>query len=93
MITAHRGMGVTEEHWQAMFDCLDQCYEEFGVAEELREEINATFHKYKPSIVGSPSFRDVAFAHPEMDVTKGMKSVGVVWPAPGVAAQLPKEPS
>lgn len=80
MITAHRGMGVTEEHWVAMFDCLHACYDDFGVPAELREEIDEFFHKFKPHIVGSPSFRDVALANPEMDITKGMSSVGVNWP-------------
>lgn len=80
MITAHRGMGVTEAHWQAMFDCLYACYEDFNIPTELRVEINATFQKFKPHIVGSPSFRDVALAHPEMDITKGIASVGIQWP-------------
>ncbi len=80
MVTAHRGMGLTDVHWNAMFDCLEACYEEFGVPQPLREEIDATFRKFKPVVVGSPSYRDVVLTHPDMDVTKGMKSVGVEWP-------------
>ena len=81
MITAHRGMGLTEVHWKAMFDCLEDCYRAFGLPAELQAEINATFERFKPAVVGSPSYRDVVLAHPSMDVTKGMGSVGVVWPA------------
>ena len=36
MVTVHRGMGLTDEHWSAMFDCLEECYEQFGIAQELR---------------------------------------------------------
>lgn len=86
MVTAHRGMGLTEEHWRAMFDCLEACYEEFGLPPDLREEINATFEKYKPAVVGSPSYRDVVIAHPELDITKGMRSVGVIWPKPKISS-------
>ena len=82
LVTTHRGMGLTEQHWRAMLEIVDECYEEFGVAEDIRGQINASFEKLKPSIIGSPSYRDVVLAHPEMDVTKGMKSVGLIWPAP-----------
>lgn len=80
MVTTHRGMGLTEVHWNAMFDCLEACYAEFGLPAALQEEINATFNRYKPAVVGSPSYRDVVLAHPQMDITKGMASAGVVWP-------------
>lgn len=80
MVTTHRGMGLTEVHWKAMFDCLESCYEDFQLPQELREEINATFNRFKPAVVGSPSYRDVVLAHARMDITKGMRSVGVVWP-------------
>jgi hemoglobin len=63
-----------------MFDCLEECYEQFGLSAKLREEINTFMERFKPAVVGSPSYRDVVLAHPEMDVTKGMTSVGVVWP-------------
>lgn len=82
MVTVHRGMGLTDDHWSAIFDCLDACYEQFDVPPELRAEITVFFERFKPSVVGSPSFRDVVLAHPEMDATKGMKSVGVIWPHP-----------
>ena len=93
MITAHRGMGLTEEHWMAMFDCLEESYNDFGLPQDLRDEINATFEKYKPAVVGSPSYRDVVLAHPELDITKGMKSVGVIWPRPRSASKVGPDPS
>ncbi|HKU36414.1 MAG TPA: group 1 truncated hemoglobin [Paenarthrobacter sp.] len=80
MVTAHRGMGLTDVHWNAMFDCLYECYAEFGVPEELQQEINASIEKFKPVVVGSPSYRSVVLENPDIDVTKGMKSVGVEWP-------------
>ena len=83
MVTAHRGMGLTEVHWQAVFECLDACYEDAKVPADIREEVNAFLTKFKPAVIGSPSYRDVVLAHPEMDVAKGMKSVGITWPAPG----------
>lgn len=82
MVTTHRGMGLTEKHWKAMFDCLYACYDEFGLPPDLRSEIDATFNRFKPAVVGSPSYRDVVLAHPQMDITKGMRAAGVVWPNP-----------
>lgn len=87
MVTTHRGMGLTEVHWKAMFDCLEECYAEFGLAPDLQAEINATFEKFKPAVVGSPSYRDVVLAHPEMDITKGMRAAGVIWPEPRAASR------
>lgn len=80
MVTTHRGMGLTDMHWEAMFETLEECYNEFDVPAELRKEVNDFFEKFKPVVIGSPSFRDVVMQNPDMDVTKGMKSVGVVWP-------------
>lgn len=85
MVTAHRGMGLTEVHWRGMFDCIYETYDQFDLPQDLRDEIDASVNKFKPVVVGSPSYRDVVIAHPEIDVTKGMKSVGVVWPARGNA--------
>lgn len=80
MVTAHRGMGLTEVHWQAVLDCLEECYDDYALPQELRKEVNDFLVKFKPAIIGSPSYRDVVLAHPEMDVAKGMKSVGISWP-------------
>jgi len=82
MLTAHRGMGLTQEHWDGMMDCLYATYEDFGLPKDLQIEINATMDKFKGQVLGSPSFRDVVVSHPEMDPIKGMRSVGVFWPAP-----------
>ncbi|MEG8200366.1 group 1 truncated hemoglobin [Pseudomonas sp. 5FOS] len=86
MVTAHRGMGLTEVHWQATLDCLEECYNDYNLAPELRQEVNDFLIKFKPAVIGSPSYRDVVLANPEMDPAKGMKSVGVVWPARSEAA-------
>ncbi|WP_199901855.1 hypothetical protein [Herbaspirillum rubrisubalbicans] len=80
MVTAHRGMGLTEVHWQAVMECMDECYDNFAVPTDIREEVTAFLTKFKPAVIGSPSYRDVVLAHPEMDVAKGMKSVGITWP-------------
>ncbi|MBJ7222325.1 MULTISPECIES: group I truncated hemoglobin [unclassified Brenneria] len=82
MVTAHRGMGLTEEHWIAVFECIDECYDDFNVPDDIREEVTAFLTQFKPVIIGGPSYRDIVIAHPEMDVAKGMKSVGIQWPAP-----------
>jgi hemoglobin len=79
MVTAHRGMGLTEVHWKAVFESIDECYENFNVPQDIREEVTAFLTQFKPAVIGSPSYRDVV-AHPDMDVTKGMKSVGIHWP-------------
>lgn len=93
MITAHRGMGLTDVHWQAMFDCMEECYEEFDVAQDVRDEIDAFLRKFERVIIGSPSFRDVVLDNPEMDITKGMKSVGVIWPKSGRPSEVPETPN
>src|ERR1700760_365873 len=59
MVTTHRGMGLTEVHWNAMFDCMAECYDQFGPPQELRDEIDAFLEGFKPAVVGSPSYRDV----------------------------------
>ncbi|MBL6751916.1 MAG: group 1 truncated hemoglobin [Nevskia sp.] len=82
MVTAHRGMGLTDVHWKAMFECLEACYNDFGIPQDVRVEINATFERFKPAVIGSPTYLDVVLVHPEMDITKRMKSVGVIWPKP-----------
>lgn len=82
MVTTHRGMGVTEEHWNALFEALEVTYNEFGLPTELRQEVNADLEKLKPTIVGSPAYRDVILNHPEIDIMSGMRSVGVHWPRP-----------
>lgn len=86
MVTTHRGMGVAEEHWTAIFEALEVTFDDHNIPEELRVEIRASLQKFKPAIVGSPSYRSVVLANPDMDITKGMKSVGVIWPPKDGAA-------
>lgn len=86
MATVHRGMGITEEYWDALFKIINECYVEFGLAPELAEEVDTFLRRFKPAIVGSPTFRDVVKANPNMDLMKGMKSVGVHWPGPASAS-------
>lgn len=82
MATAHRGMGITEEYWTALFDeIVTPAYTEFNLPEREAKEIDDFLRSFKPVVVGSPSFRDVLKANPEMDVMQGMESVGVHWPA------------
>ncbi|MEM6311096.1 MAG: group 1 truncated hemoglobin [Pseudomonadota bacterium] len=80
MATVHRGMGLTDVHWAAMFDTLEACYIDFEVPREIADEINTYFEQFKPVVIGSPDFREVVLAHPDMDPTQGMKSVGIHWP-------------
>lgn len=82
MATAHRGMGVTEECWTALFDeIVTPAYAEFGLPEREAKEIDEFLRSFKDVVVGSPAFKDVLLANPEMDVLAGMESVGVHWPA------------
>lgn len=83
MATAHRGMGVTEEYWTALFDeIVTPAYAEFNLPEREAREIDEFLRSFKSVVVGSPSFKDVLKEHPDMDVMEGMASVGVHWPAP-----------
>lgn len=82
MATVHRGMGVTEEYWDALFAIIDDCYVEFGLAQELIDEVDPFLRSFKPAIVGSPTFKEIVRDNPDIDVFAGMKSVGVTWPAP-----------
>ena len=86
MATVHRGMGITEEYWDALFALIDNCYEEFGLTQELRDEVDTFLRSFKPAIVGSPSFKDIVKKNPDMDVMKGMKGVGISWPAAPASA-------
>jgi len=89
MVEAHRGMGVTEKDWDRLFSVvMEKCYDEYNLAPELREEVNAFLKKFKPVVVGSPTYRSIVLENPDMDITKGMKSVGVVWPPKPNRAQV-----
>ncbi|WP_055476536.1 group I truncated hemoglobin [Gordonia sp. HS-NH1] len=82
MATSHRGMGITEEYWDALFDdIVTPAFAEFDIPAREAEDIEAFLRSYRSVIVGSPTFKDVIKEHPDMDVMAGMKSVGVTWPA------------
>ncbi|MDL9948935.1 group 1 truncated hemoglobin [Gordonia sp. ABSL11-1] len=86
MATAHRGMGITEEYWDALFeDIVTPAFAEFGIPQQEADEIDAFLRSFKSVVVGSPSFKDVVKSHPDMDVMQGMRSVGINWPAPASA--------
>jgi len=89
LVTVHRGMGVTEEHWDALFALIDKAYDDFALPHDLREEVDTFLRAFKPAIVGSPSYRQVVIDHPDMDISKGMKSVGVHWPVAPVPRNKP----
>lgn len=58
MATAHRGMGVTEEYWTALFDeIVTPAYAEFGLLEREAKEIDEFLRSFKDVVVGSPAFR------------------------------------
>jgi hemoglobin len=57
-------------------------YAEFGLPEREAKEIDEFLRSFKDVVVGSPSYKDVLLAHPDMDVLAGMESVVVHWPAP-----------
>lgn len=83
MATSHRGMGITEEYWDALFeDIVTPAYAEFSIPEREAKEIDDFLRSFKSVVVGSPSFKDVLKEHPDMDIMQGMQSVGVNWPAP-----------
>lgn len=94
MVEAHRGMGVTEKDWDRLFSVvMVKCYDEYNLAPELREEVDAFLKKFKPVVVGSPTYRSIVLENPDMDITKGMKSVGVVWPPKPNRAQVQEKAS
>ena len=88
MASIHRGMGVTEEYWNALLDdVIAPAYEEFDVPAQEAKEVDDFLRSFKSVIVGSPTFKEVLQGNPDMDVMEGMKSVGVTWPAPAAAAE------
>jgi hemoglobin len=80
MITVHKGMRITERHWTITFEKLDESFEKFELAQDLRDEISAFLKSFKPHIVGSPSFREVVRGPDGQKFLDGMESFGVKWP-------------
>ncbi len=89
--SVHRGMGITERYWDILFEKLDDAYEKFGTAQDLRDEVTAFLKSFKPQVVGSPSFRETMRGPDGKAFTGGMESYGVTWPAsPQPSSRPPK---
>ncbi len=80
LATVHRGMGITERHWNRLFEKIDEAFEKFGTPQDLRDEVNAFLKSHKPHVVGSPSFREVVRGPDGQKFSGGMESFGVKWP-------------
>ena len=80
MVSAHRGMGITEAHWQELLEVLDESYEHFQLAEDLRTEVHRFITSFKHQVVGSPSFREVVRDAGGTKLAGGLASYGVHWP-------------
>lgn len=91
LATVHRGMGITEQHWDGLFAVLEQSYDHFGLPDELRQEVNAFLRKFKPVVVGSPSFRDVVKESDDQNFMVGMAAMGVKWPTGRTQSSRPPE--
>ncbi len=80
MITAHRGMGITEHHWQELLEVLDEAYDHFQLAPDLRLEVTRFITAFKHHVVGSPSLREVVRDAGGTTLAGGLASYGVEWP-------------
>jgi hemoglobin len=81
MISAHKGMGITESHWQELLEVLDEAYAHFDLAEDLKAEVSKFITSFKRVVVGSPSFREVVREAKGEKLSGGMAAYGVKWPA------------
>lgn len=80
MIAAHKGMGITEAHWQELLEVLDDAYSHFELPDELRVEIHSFITSFKHQIVGSPSFREVVRDSGGTNLSGGLAAYGIHWP-------------
>ena len=80
MIAAHKGMGITERHWEELLEVLDEAYAHFAVAEDLRAEVSRFITSFKSQVVGSPSFREVVREAGGTKLAGGLASYGVQGP-------------
>ncbi|MGD9602331.1 MAG: group 1 truncated hemoglobin [Gammaproteobacteria bacterium] len=83
MIAAHKGMGITEAHWQELLEVLDEAYAHFQLAEDLRTDVTRFLTAFKSQVVGSPSFRDVVREAGGTRLSGGLADYGVQWPSRG----------
>ncbi|CDR43530.1 CYFA0S12e01629g1_1 [Cyberlindnera fabianii] len=77
MHTTHRGMGITEEHWQALINIIITGCEEKNLPEDMTQEFLEFVSKYKSAVICGPSFKDCVLNNPDMDVRKKMSAYGV----------------
>lgn len=83
MISVHRGMGISERHWEEFLEVLEESYEHFEVADDLRAEVTRFLTSFKHQVVGSPSFREVVREAGGTKLSGGLASYGVQWPTKG----------
>ncbi|MGE0278794.1 MAG: group 1 truncated hemoglobin [Nitrospiraceae bacterium] len=93
LATVHRGMGITDRHWDILFEKIDQCFDDAVVPTDLRVEITDFLKKFKPVVVGSPSLREMIKAGNPVGFTAGMEAMGVKWPSGRVLSSMPPEGS
>ncbi|CDR43535.1 CYFA0S12e01237g1_1 [Cyberlindnera fabianii] len=77
MHTTHRGMGITEEHWQGLLRITYDACAEKNLSPELTQEFIDFLEKYKSAVICGPSFKDCVLNNPDMDVRKKMSAYGV----------------
>ena len=80
MVAAHRGMGITEAHWQELLEVLEETYDHFQVDADIRQEVTRFIVSFKHQVVGSPSFREVVREAGGTKLAGGMAAYGVHWP-------------
>lgn len=80
LVTVHRGMGITERHWDILFEKFDEAVQKFQAPPEIRDEVITFLKKFKPVIVGSPSFRETVRGPDGKSFTGGMEAHGIKWP-------------
>ena len=51
MLTAHRGLGITEAEWMASLDYARAALQENGILDREQEEFVALFERYRDDIV------------------------------------------
>ena len=87
MVSAHKGMGITESHWQELLEVLEESYAHFQVAPDISAEVTRFICAYKHQVVGSPSFRDVVREAGGTTLAGGLASYGVQWPGKGESSR------
>jgi len=51
MLTAHRGLGITEAEWMASLDYARAALQENGILDREQQEFVALFERYRDDIV------------------------------------------